>query len=145
MSTEVIADGHHLAPDLLEFARKMIGARRLCLVTDANRALDMPPGRYRFGPEEDGSWFDSDGQVGRAGGSLASAIQGMDHMVRTMLRGTQGTLPEVVRMASLTPAERTGIADDTGSLEAGKRADFLVLGRRLEVRRTFIGGQEVPR
>jgi N-acetylglucosamine-6-phosphate deacetylase len=145
MSTEVIADGHHLAPDLLEFARRMIGAERLCLVTDANRALDMPPGRYRFGPEVDGAWFESDGEVGRAGGSLASAIMGMDHMVRTMLRATRGTLPEVVRMASLTPAERTGISQETGSLEPGKRADFLLLNRRLEVRRTFIGGQEVPR
>lgn len=145
MSTEVIADGHHLSPDLLEFARRMIGSRRLCLVTDANRALDMPPGRYRFGPVEDGAWFDSDGQVGRAGGSLASAIMGMDHMVRTMRRGTRAPLPEVVRMASLTPAERTGIAGEVGSLEAGKRADFLILNRRLEVRRTFIDGCEVPR
>jgi N-acetylglucosamine-6-phosphate deacetylase len=39
MSTEVIADGHHLAPELLEFAYAMKGVDRLCLVTDANRAL----------------------------------------------------------------------------------------------------------
>ena len=38
MSTEVIADGCHLAPELLEFAWRMKGASRLCLVTDANRA-----------------------------------------------------------------------------------------------------------
>ena len=44
MSTEVIADGKHLAPELLEFAFRMKGPERLCLVTDANRALDMPPG-----------------------------------------------------------------------------------------------------
>ena len=31
---------------------------------------------------------------------------GMDHMVRQMRRSTGATLPEVVRMASLTPAER---------------------------------------
>ena len=39
MSTEVIADGCHLAPELLEFAYRMKGANRLCLVTDCNRAL----------------------------------------------------------------------------------------------------------
>jgi len=140
MSTEVIADGHHLSPELLDFAFRMKGAARLCLVTDSNRALDMPPGRYRFGSAKEGSWFDSDGLVGRSGGSLASAIVGMDHMMRHMFRSTSATLPDAVRMASLTPAERTGIAAETGSLEMGKRADVLVLSKRLEVKRTIIGG-----
>lgn len=141
MSTEVIADGCHLAPELLEFAWKMKGSSRLCLVTDANRALDMPPGKYRFGPREGGSWFESDGKVGWApNGSLASSIMGMDHMVRVMRRDTGAPLHEIIRMASLTPAERAGIARDTGSIEPGKRADLLVLDRRLKVRRVFLGG-----
>lgn len=146
MSTEVIADGQHLAPELLDFAFRLKGARKLCLVTDANRALDLPPGRYRFGAAEDGSWFESDGRVGWAPDctSLASSIVGMDHMVRQMKRDTSATLPEVVRMASLTPAELTGIARHTGSIEEGKSADVLLISRKLEVRRTFIGGVEMP-
>ena len=143
MSTEVIADGCHLAPELLEFAYRMKGATRLVLVTDCNRALDQPPGKYRFGSAEDGSWFESDGKVGwSSNGSLASSIMGMDHMVRQMSKNTSATLPEVIRMASLTPAERTGIARQTGSLEITKRADILVLNKRLEVMRVFIGGRE---
>jgi N-acetylglucosamine-6-phosphate deacetylase len=146
MSTEVIADGMHLAPELLEFAFRMKGATRLCLVTDSNRALDLPPGRYRFGPEDDGACFESDGTVGFVPGQgLASSVMGMDHMVRHMKRSTSAALPEVVRMASLTPAERTGIANTCGSLEVGKRADVLVLDRQLQVKRTFIAGAEVPR
>jgi N-acetylglucosamine-6-phosphate deacetylase len=144
MSTEVIADGCHLSPELLEFAYKMKGARRLLLVTDCNRALDLPPGKYRFGPAQDGSWFESDGKVGWApNGSLASSIVGMDHMVRHMLKSTTASLPEVIRMASLTPAERTGIARQTGSITKGKRADLLILNKRLEVKRTFVGGHEI--
>ena len=145
MSTEVIADGCHLAPELLEFAFRLKGPRKLCLVTDANRALDLPPGNYRFGAAEDGSWLESDGRVGWAPGrmNLASSIVGMDHMVRQMKRDTSATLPEVVRMASLTPAELTGIAKQTGSLEAGKNADVVLLSRKLEVRRVFIGGSEM--
>jgi N-acetylglucosamine-6-phosphate deacetylase len=145
MSTEVIADGCHLAPELLEFALRLKGPRKLCLVTDANRALDLPPGNYRFGATEDGSWLESDGRVGWAPGrmNLASSIVGMDHMVRQMKRDTSATLPEVVRMASLTPAELTGIAKQTGSLEAGKNADVVLLSRKLDVRRVFIGGNEM--
>ena len=145
MSTEVIADGCHLSPELLTFAWRQLGARRLCLVTDANRALDQPPGRYRFGCAEDGEWIESDGRVGfvpGGGGALASSVVGLDTMVRTMRAATGAPLPEVVRMASLTPAERAGIARETGSLAPGKRADVLVLDRRLRVRRVFVGGAE---
>lgn len=144
MSTEVIADGCHLSPELLQFAFQFKGASRLLLVTDCNRALDLPPGRYRFGNERDGSWFESDGKVGWApNGSLASSIVGMDHMVRHMAKATTASLPEVIRMASLTPAERLGIQRQTGSIEIGKRADLIVLNRRLEVRRVFVGGEEI--
>lgn len=146
MSTEVIADGMHLAPDLLDFAFRMKGVEKLCLVTDCNRALDMPPGRYRFGSEDDGSFFESDGKVGFVPGEgLASSVVGMDHMVRHMKQNTSATLPQAVRMASLTPAERTGIAKTCGSLDKGKLADVLVLNRKLEVQRTIIAGVEVPR
>lgn len=144
MSTEVIADGCHLSPELLTFAWRQLGPRRLCLVTDANRALDQPSGRYRFGCAEDGEWIESDGRVGfvPGGGALASSVVGLDTMVRTMRTATGAPLPEVVRMASLTPAERAGIARETGSLAPGKRADVLVLDRRLRVRRVFVGGAE---
>lgn len=145
MSTEVIADGCHLAPELLNFAFLMKGAARLCLVTDANRALDMPPGTYRFGPEKTGTFFESDGKVGFVPGQgLASSVVGMDHMVRTMAAAGGAPLPDVVRMASLTPAERAGIGHVTGSLEAGKRADVLVLTESLEIARVFLGGEEYP-
>ena len=145
MSTEVIADGCHLAPELLDFAFRLKGAARLCLVTDCNRGLDLPPGRYRFGHQDDGSWFESDGRVGWApNGSLASSIMGMDHMVRHMKRHTSASLPEVVRMASLTPAERAGLAGETGSLEPGKQADVLLLSKTLQVRRVFLQGEAFP-
>lgn len=142
MSTEVIADGCHLAPELLEFAVRMKGADRLCLVTDCNRALDMPPGEYIFGNQQAGTLFSSDGRVGRAaGGGLASAIVGMDHMVRQMHADTTADLPAVFRMASLTPAERAGVQRKVGSLEVGKRADVLLLNRRLKIECVVLAGQ----
>ncbi|PRH87824.1 N-acetylglucosamine-6-phosphate deacetylase [Labrys okinawensis] len=145
MSTEVIADGIHLSDDLLRFAFRLIGPRRCCLVTDANRAMDMPPGQYRFGSREDGSWVWSDGHSVRGeDGSLASSMHGMDRMVRTMARAIGGDLPAVIRMASLTPAELTGIAGEVGSLAPGKRADIVVLDREFEVERVFIGGEALP-
>jgi N-acetylglucosamine-6-phosphate deacetylase len=144
MSTEVIADGCHLSDELLRFAFQMKGARRLCLVTDSSRALDMPPGRYRFGDQRDGEWFEHDGLVGRSidGPGLASSAAGMDRMIRVMARATRAPIHDVIRMASLTPAELTGIADECGSLEIGKRADIVVLNKKLIPKRVFVGGVE---
>jgi N-acetylglucosamine-6-phosphate deacetylase len=143
MSTEVIADGMHLSPELLEFALSMKGPQRLCLVTDANRAVDMPPGRYRIGNENDGEWFESDGKVGfQTGGGLASSVVGMNTMIWNMHKLAGASLPQAVRMGSLTPAERAGLAEQIGSLEPGKHADVVILGSGFNVQRVFMGGDE---
>ena len=144
MSTEVIADGFHHAPEMLQFAYRMKGSERLCLVSDCSRALDMPPGIYRIGHHETGEPFENNGKVGVLPGAdkLASSIFALDHMVRAMNRDTDAGLAQVIRMASLTPAERTGFAHDRGSLEPGKLADIVILSRDLYTQRTFIGGVE---
>ncbi len=142
MSTEVIADGQHLSDELLNFAFDMIGPQRLCLVTDANRAMDAPPGRYRFGPQEDGTLVISDGATVRGeDGSLASSMCGMDVMVRTMLRATGAPLPQIVQTASLTPARLAGVSASCGSLEVGKRADVVALSREIGVEAVYIEGE----
>jgi N-acetylglucosamine-6-phosphate deacetylase len=144
MSTEVIADGFHHAPEMLQFLYRMKGASRLCLVSDSSRALDMRPGIYRLGHVETGEPFENNGSVGVLLGTdkLASSIYALDHMVRTMARDTEAGVVDVIRMASLTPAERTGLAHDRGSLEPGKLADVVILSPSLHVDRTFIGGVE---
>jgi N-acetylglucosamine-6-phosphate deacetylase len=147
MSTEVIADGFHHAPEMLQFAYRMKGASRLCLVSDCSRALDTPPGIYRIGHHETGEPFENNGVVGvlPGGTTLASSLFALEHMVRVMMRDTDAGLAHVIRMASLTPAERTGLAADRGSLEPGKLADIVILSPDLHVRRTFLGGTEVAR
>lgn len=119
----------------------MIGPERLLLVTDSSRALDLPPGLYKFGHHVTGTDFDHDGRVGRVpGGSLASSAMGLDHMVRVMKARTSAPLCEVIRTASLTPAERTGLASDVGSLTPGKRADVLLLNPTLRVKHVWLAG-----
>ena len=143
MTTEVIADGRHLAPELLRFVLKMKGADRAALVTDCMRALDMPPGEYTFGPLDGGEPIYSDGAVGlmpdRQG--LASSVRGMDFMVRHMHRVAGVDLPTAVRMASLTPAKILGLDAEVGSLETGKRADLLLLDGGLNVAGVWVGGR----
>jgi N-acetylglucosamine-6-phosphate deacetylase len=145
LTTEVIADGKHLAPELLRLAYRAKGPDRLALVTDCNRALDMPDGEYLFGPTDGGEPILRRDGVGIMpdGQALASGVMGMDHGVRTFRAGTGAPLVEVVRMASLTPARIAGCDRERGSIEAGKLADLVVLGRDLEVRQVYVRGQRV--
>jgi N-acetylglucosamine-6-phosphate deacetylase len=145
LTTEVIADGKHLARELLLLAYKIKGPDRLALVTDCNRALDMPDGEYLFGPLDGGERIVRRDGVGVMldGKALASGVVGMDEGVRTFHALTGAPLFEVVRMASLTPARIAGWDHEVGSIAAGNRADLLVLDRDLQVRRTFVVGREV--
>jgi N-acetylglucosamine-6-phosphate deacetylase len=145
LTTEVIADGKHLERELLLLAYKVKGPDRLALVTDCNRALDMPDGAYVFGPRDGGEPILRRDGVGLMpdGSALASGVVGLDHCVRTFLRLTGAPLAEVVRMASLTPARIAGRDAELGSVAPGKRADLVVLDDQLQVRQVYVGGEQV--
>ncbi|MBA4062957.1 MAG: N-acetylglucosamine-6-phosphate deacetylase [Isosphaera sp.] len=145
LTTEVIADGQHLSPELLRLAYKVKGPDRLALVTDAMRAVDLPDGEYTFGAEGTGERVRKLGSVGVTldGTALASGVTGLDHGVRTMHRSAGVPLPEAVRMATLTPARILGVDAGVGSLEAGKRADLVVLDAELNVRQVYVGGERI--
>jgi N-acetylglucosamine-6-phosphate deacetylase len=145
LTTEVIADGKHLQRELLLLAHKVKGPDRLALVTDCNRALDMPDGEYVFGPRDDGEPILRRDGVGLMpdGKALASGVVGMDECVRTFRRLTGVPLVEVIRMATLTPARIAGRDHDVGSIAAGKRADMLVLDGELNVLAAYVDGERV--
>src|SRR5262249_34198397 len=126
-------------------AYKVKGPDRLALVTDCNRALDMPDGEYLFGPLDGGEPILRQDGVGIMpdGKSLASGVVGMDQCVRTFHALTGVPLAEVVRMASLTPARIAGLSEGLGSIAPGKYADLLVLDRDLQVVEVYVAGKQV--
>ncbi len=142
LTTEVIADGKHLRRELLLLAHKVKGPDRLALVTDCNRALDMPDGEYVFGPRDGGEPILRRDGVGLMpdGRALASGVVGMDECVRTFHRLTGVPLVEIIRMATLTPARIAGRDGEVGSIAPGKRADLLVLDGELNVRSAYVDG-----
>jgi len=131
LTTEVIADGKHLAHELLLLAYKIKGPDRLALVTACNRALDMPDGTYLFGPRDGGEPILRKDDVGVMpdGKSLASGVVGMIECVRTFHRMTGVPLLEVVRMASLTPARIAGAEREAPTRATTSAASRLAISR----------------
>jgi N-acetylglucosamine-6-phosphate deacetylase len=76
---------------------------------------------------------------GSGDGAIAGSTLTMDAAVRFAVRTAGLPLVDVVRAASTTPAGAWGLGD-VGAIEAGRRADLVVLDDRLEVVRVMRKG-----
>lgn len=138
VSADMIADGIHLSPAVVQIFLQAKGRERAVLITDAISATGMPEGHYRLGPIEVEV---KDGKC-TSGGSLAGSVLTMDRAVRNVTQFSRWSLKDAVRAATLNAARATGTISDQGILARGARADFVVLNARGEVLRTIVGGRE---
>jgi N-acetylglucosamine-6-phosphate deacetylase len=138
LSADIVADGIHLSPAVVQLFLRAKGTERAVLITDAISATGMPDGRYQLGPIEVDV---KDGKC-TSGGSLAGSVLTMDRAVRNVTQFANWSLKDAIRAATLNAARAVGTMNDHGVLAAGARADFVVLNMRGEVLRTFIGGRE---
>jgi N-acetylglucosamine-6-phosphate deacetylase len=142
VDVELVADGVHLHPAVL---RMVFAAKpgRCILVTDAMAGAGAPDGDYALGQVA----VEVRAGVARlADGSGTGAIAGstltMDAAVRFAVTTAGLPLLDVVHAASTAPARAWGLAD-VGALEAGRRADLVVLDDALEVVRVMRAGMWV--
>ena len=134
----LIPDGIHVHPHVVTAAQRALG-ERLTIVTDAVAALGMPDGRHELGRTE--VHVDDTG-VRLADGTLAGSNLAMDQGVRNLVAFTGCSAAEAIHAASTAPAHLLG--DPTrGNLEAGARADLVVLTEDLHVVSTYVGGELV--
>jgi len=135
LSADIIADGIHLDPIIVELFLKAKGPDAAVLITDATAATGMPDGRYRLGSLEVEV---KDGRC-MVGGKLAGSVLNMDRAVRNVVQFARWELQQAVRLATLNPARVAGVKQG-GVLEAGAPADLVVLSPSGEVRQTIIRG-----
>ena len=75
--------------------------------------------------------------------SFAGSTTLVNRMIPILTEFVDIPLVEVIRMASLTPAQVIGVADRKGSLEAGKDADLAIFDDDFTAWRTMIDGRWV--
>lgn len=125
VTVELINDGTHLHPAVLELAFGSAGAGRVAFITDAMGAAGMGDGRYPLGPLEVEV---RDGVARLAeGGSIAGSTLTLDEAFRRAVTVDGLPVEDAVRALSANPARLLGVDDRTGSLEVGKYADLVVL------------------
>ncbi|MDD3336873.1 MAG: N-acetylglucosamine-6-phosphate deacetylase [Eubacteriales bacterium] len=144
-TAEMIADNHHVPPELAQMIYRCKGAQKCCVVSDAIAPTGLPASSklYSLGTGADGTkvFVENGVAIVEDRTCYAGSIQTLDQMVRNLVIDAGIPLYDAVRMASLTPAEIIGIDDDCGSIEIGKRADMVELDSDLRVRRVMQNGQ----
>jgi len=155
LTTEVIADGHHLPPSLIKLIIKAKGIDRVSVITDAISAAGLGPGKYCVGgldaiveanvaeefevPEEKGNYVAK--LLSRD--SFAGSVATMDRCVRNIVKLVGLSIQDALKMATLNPAKVVGVDDKKGSLAKGKDADMLIFDEDVNAIMTVVGGRVV--
>lgn len=135
LSADIIADGIHVHPAVVELFLKAKGTDAAVLITDATAATGMADGRYRLGSLE----VEVKNGKCTSEGKLAGSVLTMDRAVRNVMQFARWELQPALRLASFNPARIVGVAG-RGKIETGCRADIVVLTPAGEVKSTIVGG-----
>lgn len=140
-TVEVIADGVHVHPKILELIVRMKGADRVALITDAVPLCGLPDGIYDNVRIDGQHLVVSKGVVRlRNNAVLAGSALTMNRAVKMMsMLGLP--LADVWRMASQVPAEIIGLGDRKGMIHPGYDADLIIVDNEFAVKGVIIDGQ----
>jgi N-acetylglucosamine-6-phosphate deacetylase len=135
LTADIIADGIHVAPEVVQIFLRAVGLERSVLITDAMAAAGMPDGTYQLGP------IQVEVKNGKCtnNGTLAGSTLTMDRAVRNITKFAGWSLQQSVRAATLNATCSVGLTQH-GQLSPGAEANIIVLSPDGEVRRTIVGG-----
>jgi len=139
VQAEIICDGQHIHPASVRLAFTMF-RDRMILVSDSGRCAGLPDGsKFELGGQD--AWL-RDGVARLADGTIACSAANLWQCLTNVI---QWNIPEeeAIRAASYNPACAIGAADQIGSIEEGKLADFIVCSSDYSHKRVFIGGVEI--
>ena len=137
VTAELICDGIHVHPSVVRATFEMLGPERVILISDSLRATGMPDGEYELG----GLPTIKKGKEIRLaeGGAIAGSGTDLMGCLKTAVKEMGIPLETAVAAATINPARCIGIDERYGSLEVGKRANVVLIGRDdLEVKRVIM-------
>ncbi|GMA66736.1 N-acetylglucosamine-6-phosphate deacetylase [Leuconostoc gelidum subsp. gelidum] len=139
---ELIADGFHIVPDMLEIAFRLKGAHQLELVTDSMRAEGLGNGISELGGQK---VIVKDKQARLENGHLAGSVLAYDDAFRNIQQFTSADIHDAVQMTSVNQAREFGLTQK-GDLSAGKDADFNIFNKEdMQLQATYSFGRRFAR
>jgi len=153
LTTEMIADGHHLPPSLMKLVLHSKGMDKVCLVSDSMSAAGLGPGNYSLGgldvivesdiPDEFEIPTQKNNYVAKLTdrSSFASSVSTMDQLVRNMIKFVDLNVRQAVKLVTYNPAKIQGIDNKIGILAKNKKADITVFDNDINIKLTLVDGK----
>jgi N-acetylglucosamine-6-phosphate deacetylase len=138
---ELIADGIHVAPEMVKLWWRAKGPERAILMTDAISATGMPDGEYWLGVRADGLAVEVAGGRAMAGGVLAGSLLTLDRALANFMEFTAAPLEEALRLLTANPALMTGLGDRAGSVAVGQPASLVAVDRAGKLVGSVVNGE----
>lgn len=130
---ELIVDGFHVHPDVVEATYHALGDDRIILISDANPYKAVADGEYPFSGK---NIVIQDGKATvKETGRIAGSTLAMNTALRNMCRYTGCSVESAVRMAAYNPAKLYGWKK--GSIEPGYDADLILLDDAFQIHRVW--------
>ena len=137
---EIIADGKHLPPELLQLICKIKGKDRIILCTDS---MSVAGCHKTQGVLQDIAFIIEDGVCKLPDRSaFAGSIATADRLVRVMVEDAGISVPEAVKMLTANPACIMGL-NSKGKIAEGCDADFVVFDDDIKIDKVFVSGAHV--
>lgn len=140
ITLEIIADGVHLHPAMLELVLRDKSPERVCLISDGTRAVGMPDGDYELGGQKTTV---CQGMAQLPDGTIAGSAYPLRQGLKMLVQKLQYPWPEAVRYATSNSAKLLGIDNRVGSLEINKEATFIRLSSDFDVKQVWLQGRLV--
>ena len=137
---EVMADLGHVAAPIVKLIYKAKGVDGVNIVSDSTSLAGYPDGEYVDGP---GKLTVKNGIAYLENGTITGSTYTVFDGVKNCVKEVGIPLEDAVKMASYNPAASLGIADETGSIAEGKRADFFLMTEDFEIKETYCEGRRV--
>lgn len=144
MNVEIIADGCHLPPDLLEYVRRFKKSENIALITDSMRAAGEKVSESFLGSCDDPLPVIIEDGVAKLTdrSAFAGSIATADRLLRNMLKiGTP--ICEAVAMITSNPLRMMKLDVKKGLLSQGYDADICVFDKDVNIKRVICNGEIV--
>lgn len=132
---EIIADGKHLPPELINMIIKIKGTDKVALITDS---LEIAGTEIKEGVMSGTEFIVEDGVCKlKDRSAFAGSVATADCLIRTLVNECGYSIPTAVKMLTEVPAKILGV--NKGEIAVGKDADIIVFDNDVKICDIFIG------
>ncbi len=144
MNVETICDRVHLPDGILKLIYKCKGKDKIILTSDAMRGAGLPENTVtKLGSLTNGQdIIIKNGVANRMDmKAFAGSVASGDRLIRTELKATGISIPDVIRMITVNPAKLLGIGHKKGEIAKGFDADLTAFDENIDIKYSCVSGK----